>query len=247
MKAAARRSGLKPGRHLTDAERTNIVRLRRRGHTHNEIAHRTGRSCWTITQVLRAAGMTRGRAGYRVPVAMKARCAAIKALAQTGISEREAAQQLGLRIEQLRTTSHRYSLRESLSVISTLELGDLLGITDNAVKRAVHAGHIPHTRWFRAYVFTPEHVEAAQAAYAETRTLDEVEGWLTSEQVAAQMGVSPDMFQVHRTKARTPEFLRIRMVRVVGVPGRMFRYHPWDALDAAAAWRARPTKQRKAA
>lgn len=228
------------GRRLTDAEKVRIVKLRRRGLTLKEIARKTGRSCPSITEVLRTAGMTRGRAGYRVPVAMKARCAAIVTLAQTGISEREVALQLGLRIAQIRTTSHRYSLRESLSVISTLELGDLLGITDRAVKTAIHAGHLPYTRWFRTYVFTPEQVEAAQAAYAETRTLEEVEGWLTSEQVAAQMGVSLDMFQVHRNKARTPEFLRIRMVRVVGVPGRMFRYHPWDTLDAAAAWRARP-------
>lgn len=235
------------GRHLSAAEKARMVKLRRRGNTLDEIARKTGRCRPAIVNALRDAGMVRGRAGYRVPKSMKARCAAIVELAQTGISEREAAERLGLRVAQLRTTSHRYALRESLSVVGTIELGDMLGITDKAVKAAIKTGHLSHTRWFRAYVFTPEQVEAASAAYAEARTLDQVDGWLTSEQVAAQMGVSLDMFHLHRNKTRTPEFTQIRMVRVLGVTGRQFRYHPWDTLDAAAAWRTRRTPARSAA
>jgi hypothetical protein len=78
----------------------------------------------------------------------------------------------------------------------------------------------------------PAEAQAVRAHYAPHVTPEDTETWLSSAQVARELGMSLDTFHWCNSNGN-PRTAGIRRVRVLGAVGRTYRYDPRTVLAAA--------------
>lgn len=227
-----RRTPLPLTRYVQPDEAKRIVRLRRQGKTIEAISKATGRSCQAISRTLKSEGVPHTRAVNPSP-AMARRCATITALALEGKSADEIARTLDLDRCAVSNAVARQRLFHATGLIPPGELARELGITVSALILAVKDGRLSASKWMLQRVFNPQQVEAARALYAKHRSLTDLDGYLTQEQAARELGLSIHRF-VHLLQANDPRVQGVKGIPVSGQSGRPVRYDPLAVRQAAA-------------
>lgn len=229
---------MKPAtRYMTDEEHKQVYNLRRAGLRLEDIAQRLGRTVHAVRRSLNAQAVPRQRL-FKVPPARQALFKRITNMALQGKSEAQVACELNVTVNVVRNTVRRRELAGPYLFTPTNELAADLGLSPNALLQAVKRGDLECSRWFRAYMFTPEQAQSAREFYADHKAQEDTAGWLTSAQAAREFGVSAETFNVYF--ATHPEFQGIQRRRVKR-NGRAFRYEPHSVRQALMAFKPRPT------
>lgn len=222
-----------PSRYITPEEGDRIEGMRMKRMSMREIAAATGRSRSSVRRYLaRQIGVTPKAPikpkPHTLPLIRRARH-----WSRQGLTMQAAADRMGITLHRLRNIVLRYHLLEREQLLPISDLCAEVGVSDQVLRDLIHAGTVPHSTFFSRFAFTSEQAdEVRQYIARHYRTPAQVEDWFSSAQVAREMNATLQQVQ-HWFMRGSPVVAGIERVRVIGMTGNVWRYHPHQTRAAA--------------